>query len=63
MVTGDHPATAAAIAKSVGVVGLDRELVKVGAAGLPGGEVRSNDSMHYRLNRYLLHVFKSCLVS
>ena len=49
MVTGDHPATAAAIAKSVGVVGLDRELVKVGAAGLPGGEVRSNASMHYHL--------------
>jgi len=37
MATGDHPNTAVAIAKSVGLVGLDTEPLQLGIAGLPGG--------------------------
>ena len=38
MVTGDHPNTAVAIAKSVGLLNLDHEPIQLTVAGLPGGE-------------------------
>ena len=41
MVTGDHPNTAVAIAKSVGIVDFETEPVTLTVAGLPGGEVQS----------------------
>ena len=39
MVTGDHPNTAVAIAKSVGLVNLDTEPVQLSVAGMPGGDM------------------------
>ena len=38
MVTGDHPNTAVAIGKSVGLLNLDAEPLQLTVAGLPGGE-------------------------
>jgi sodium/potassium-transporting ATPase subunit alpha len=39
MVTGDHPNTAVAIAKSVGLMDMEAQPVSVGVTGLPSGEV------------------------
>ena len=41
MVTGDHPNTAVAIAKSVGIVDFETEPYTLSVAGLPGGEIQS----------------------
>merc|ERR1719325_329245 len=41
MVTGDHPNTAVAIAKSVGIVDFETDPVQLTVAGLPGGQVQS----------------------
>ena len=41
MVTGDHPNTAVAIAKSVGMMNMEVDPLKIGVTGLPSGDVSS----------------------
>ena len=41
MVTGDHPNTAVAIAKSVGLMNIDIDPLRIGVTGLPSGDVSS----------------------
>jgi len=41
MVTGDHPNTAVAIAKSVGIINMDSNPISISATGLPSGDVSS----------------------
>merc|ERR1719362_738773 len=41
MVTGDHPNTAVAIAKSVGLMNMEVDPLRIGVTGLPSGDVSS----------------------